>query len=60
MDELAASTVAALILGPDDDSDENEPPAVGRTSGRQEEEMGPEMTLTWAKAQVSDGSGGRI
>jgi hypothetical protein len=60
MDELAASTVAALILGPDDEAAEDEPEADGRTFGRQEEDMGPEMQLTWAKAQVSDSSGGRI
>lgn len=56
MDLDAATTVAALILG-----GANEPvDGAVRISVRTEPEAGQEKTLTWAKAQVSDCSGGRI
>jgi hypothetical protein len=34
--------------------------AIGRTSGREDDPAPPEKKLTWAKAQVSGSSGGRI
>ena len=55
MDESAAAAVAALILTP--------PPvslADGSILGSIDPEPDPKKELTWAKAQVSDGSGGRI
>jgi len=63
MDEAAASSVAALILNAGDDVGtlvEDVSDANGRTSGRQGSGSGSKKQLTWAKAQVSDGSGGRI
>ena len=56
MDQDAAVSVAALILS---GTDEPEDTAV-RISVRTATETGPKKELTWAKAQVSDGSGGRI
>ena len=55
MDESAAATVAALILAKESTAD-----ADGRTSGRMEDENVLKKQLAWAKAQASDGSGGRI
>jgi integrase len=56
MDQAAANSVAALILGRewgDGDTDV-------RNFVRTDPENAPEKQLTWAKAQVSGGSGGRI
>jgi uncharacterized membrane protein len=56
MDEHAANTVAGLILAGPVPSVEG----FARKSARIEAETPRESELTWAKAQVSDGSGGRI
>ena len=55
MDEAAADTVAALILGSN-----TTPGAVGHESGHNDNQNVLEKQLAWAKAQASDGSGGRI
>jgi integrase len=55
MDESAAATVAALILAKGSTAD-----ADGRTLGRIEDENVLKKQLARAKAQASDGSGGRI
>ena len=56
MDEHAANTVAGLILAGPVPSVEG----LARRSARIEAETPLESELPWAKAQVSDGSGGRI
>ncbi len=56
MDQAAANTVASLILGPGVPSQTTR----DETDIRGEEKSPLESELTWAKPQVSDGSGGRI
>ena len=62
MDEAAASAVAAPILGTaaTDAGPPDELGTDGSILGSKEDEMSQENELTWAKAQVSDGSGGGI
>jgi hypothetical protein len=52
MDRQAADSVAELIL-----TDRNRD---GTILGTNDGQQAQEKTLTWAEAQVSDGSGGRI
>ena len=56
MDEAAANTVAALILGTETTADDSAVRILVRT----DEEDAQKKQLAWAKAQASDGSGGRI
>jgi hypothetical protein len=56
MDRDAADTVAALILGGDSESRERD----AHRSAHIGAETPLENELTWAKAQVSDGSGGNV
>jgi hypothetical protein len=60
MDQTAADSVAALILGtrPGVETRGNE--ADVRDSVRDDAESPLDKELTWTKAQVSEGSGGRI
>ena len=55
MDQAAADQVAALILGLDVSPDTD-----GHKTGHKEDENVLKKQLAWAKAQASDGSGGRI
>ncbi|QWZ08599.1 hypothetical protein KRR39_01670 [Nocardioides panacis] len=55
MDQSAADTVAALIIGTDID-----PTSHGRILGRQVEEAAGKQNWPGTKSQASGGSGGRI
>lgn len=56
MDEAAANSVVALILGTETKADDSAVRILVRTG----EEDAQKKQLAWAKAQASDGSGGRI
>jgi hypothetical protein len=58
MDQAAADMVAALILHPE--PGEGSDVRIFVRNRPHEDEMGHKKKLTWAKAQVSDGSGGSV